>query len=59
MRFVNFYFDFMGDNLLKKDFINLSWIWDKEMMLCSPQQTEPQTFGLHDVMFTAELQIDC
>ena len=29
------------------------------MMLCSPQQTEPQTFGLHDVMFTAELQIDC
>lgn len=46
-------------NLLKKDVINLSWIWDKEMMLYSPQQTEPQTFGLHDVMFTAELQIAC
>ena len=29
------------------------------MMLSSPQQTEPQTFGLHDVMFTAELQIAC
>lgn len=21
------------------------------MMLCSPQQTEPQTFGLHDVVY--------